>query len=51
MTVKEKLMQEFGAAIEAVFGDLSSMDEELVEVDEKDIDAIANKVKFYLDLK
>ena len=50
MTVREKLMQEFEAAIEAVYGDVAEDDEEYVEIEAGDIDAIARKVKFYLDI-
>lgn len=50
MTNYEKLKEEFGAAIMAVFGD--GADEEFypLTLTAADIDAIARKVKFYLDL-
>ena len=50
MTVKEKLIQEFGCAITAVLGDEADKGTEDVEISESDIDAIAKKVKFYMDL-
>ena len=51
-TNKEKLLEEFEVAIVAIFGDLS--DEEYNEdtdtdISAGDIDAIARKVKFYMD--
>lgn len=50
MTVKEKLMQELECAINAVFGDDADKETEDVEISKSDIDAIAHKVKFYMDL-
>jgi len=50
MTVKEKLIQEFGCAITAVFGDEADKETEDVEISKSDIEAIAKKVKFYMDL-
>lgn len=50
MTLKEKLIEEFGCAIEAVFGDVADQEAEYVEVSKEDLLAIAKKVAFYLDL-
>ncbi len=50
MTVYEKLMEEFGAAITAVLGDQADKEMDEVELDVLDIEAIAKKVAFYLDL-
>lgn len=49
MTVYEKLMEEFGCAITAVFGDLADEDYEDGKVTLDDLDAIKRKVAFYLD--
>ena len=48
MTVKEKLLEEFEAAINAVYGDIA--DDEYTEdsITVNDIDAIRRKVLFYL---
>lgn len=46
MTIKEKLLEEFEAAINSVFGD--EAEEEYVYVSKEDIDSIARKVKFYI---
>ena len=51
MTVKEKLLQEFSAAISATYGELENADADRLEITASDINAIARKVKFYLDLK
>lgn len=55
MTVKGRLLEEFGCAITAVLG--SEEDKELNDdaelssvVDKKDLIAIAKKVAFYIDL-
>lgn len=50
MTVYEKLKEEFDCAILAIFGDLADDDFDLENISASDIDAIAHKVKFYLDL-
>lgn len=57
MAVYDKLKEEFGCAIAAVLGDLADQEycegkQEYCEgkVDELDLNLIANKVKFYLDL-
>lgn len=50
MTVKEKLTQEFVAAISAVFGDQENNEFSADQVCESDLVAIAQKVKFYMDL-
>jgi len=50
MTIKEKLIQEFGCAITAILGDDADKEAEDVEISKADIDAIAKKVKFYMDL-
>lgn len=49
MTIREKLLQEFGAAIIAVFGDIAEKEYDDKQVSAGDIDSIAHKVKFYLD--
>ena len=50
MKVKEKLIQEFSAAILSVLGENAELSTTEYEIDKNDINAIANKVKFYLDL-
>ncbi len=52
MTIKEKLLQEFGAAISAIYGDLENeqYDQENGNIDKGEIIAIAQKVLFYMDL-
>lgn len=50
MKVKEKLKDEFCCAIAAVLGDLEDLDVSEYEITGSDIDTIAKKVKFYLDL-
>ena len=50
MTVKEKLQEEFTAAIIAIYGDLAEEDCEEIKVHKSDLQAIANKVAFYMDL-
>jgi len=50
MTIKEKLLEEFGSAIYAIFGDLQEEDSSDYALTASEIDAIAQKVKFYLDL-
>ena len=51
MTVKEKLLEELECAINAVLGDYANQEfEEEYVVDAEDIDQIAKKVKFYMDL-
>jgi len=50
MTIKERLLQEYEAAINAVYGDLADKQEEEVNIKSGDIDSIGNKVKFYLDI-
>jgi len=49
MTIYEKLIEEFGAAIVAVYGDVADKDFSKELISNSDIDAIAKKVKFYLD--
>lgn len=51
MTIKEKLLEQYGAAIIAALGDDADKDIDEYEIDSADIDAITHKVKFYLDLK
>lgn len=48
MNTKEKLLCEFKAAINAVLGE--DAESEDYEVDASDINEIARKVKFYMDL-
>ena len=50
MTVYEKLKEEFGCAIMAILGDMADNDFDPENIAADDIDAIARKVKFYLDL-
>lgn len=50
MTVKEKLIEEFGCAITAVLGDVADQEYCEGKVDKLDLKLIANKVAFYLDL-
>lgn len=50
MTNKEKLIQEFTCAITAVFGDNEDKEFEN-DITKGDIDMIAHKVKFYMDLE
>ena len=50
MTIKEKLLEEFEAAIYATFGVLQEEDTSDYVLTASDIDAVAQKVKFYLDL-
>lgn len=49
MTNKEKLLQEFACAITAELGDIAEEEFEN-KIEKGDIDAIARKVKWYLDL-
>ena len=49
MTVKEKLLEEFGAAILAVYGDGADEEFNVDDIEVGDILAIAKKVCFYLD--
>lgn len=48
MDTKEKLLKEFACAINAVLGE--DAESEDYEVDASDINEIAHKVKFYMDL-
>ena len=50
MVFYEKLLAEFGEAIESVFGSKAYEDFEDVEFDKYDLIEIAKKVAFYLDL-
>lgn len=50
MTIKEKLLQEFGAAISAVFGDIAEKEYDANEISAIDVEDVARKVKFYMDL-
>lgn len=50
MTIKEKLLQEFGAAINAEFGSYGDNEWEDGMVSGAEIEDVAHKVKFYLDL-
>ena len=51
MTIKEKLMEEFGCAITAIYGDEADkeFDTEETVIYNSDLLAIAKKVAFYLD--
>lgn len=51
MKVKDKLEQEFKAAILAELGDVAEKEFEEVELDAMDVVAIAKKVAFYLGLE
>lgn len=50
MTIYEKLMEEFGCAISSVLGDLAEQEYCEGKVDKLDLELIAKKVAFYLDL-
>lgn len=50
MTVYDKLKQEFGCAIVAILGDEADKSWNEFEISKAEIEAISNKVKFYLDL-
>lgn len=50
MTNREKLLEEFGCAISAVLGDLAEQEYCEGKVDKLDLDLIAEKVAFYMDL-
>lgn len=50
-TVLERLVEEFTCAINAVFGDVAEEKYEAKKVHKGDIEEIAHKVKFYLDLE
>ena len=50
MTTYDKLKQEFGCAIIAILGDEADKPWTEIEISEAEIEAISNKVKFYLDL-
>lgn len=50
MTTYEKLMEELGAAIVAVYGEKADNEYTKGEITAEDINVIAHKVKFYLDL-
>ena len=50
MTVKEKLLKEYEAAISAVFGDLADKDYRDVQLIKSDLEEVSEKVAFYLDL-
>ena len=49
MTVKEKLLEELGCAIVAVFGDKADEEYNDDSIDREDLIAVAKKVAFYLD--
>ena len=49
MTVYEKLIVEFGAAIKAILGDNADKEFNDESVDREELLAIAKKVCFYLD--
>lgn len=49
MTIYEKLLEEFGCAINAIFGDLADEEYDEEKVSKDDLMAIAKKVAFYLD--
>jgi hypothetical protein len=52
MTIKEKLLEEFGAAIVAIYGDVAEKEYEEFsdDIEAGDINAIARKVKWYMEL-
>lgn len=49
-TVRDRLVEEFTCAINAVLGDVADEKYEAEKVRKGHIDLIADKVKFYLDL-
>lgn len=51
MKVREKLLEQFGAAISSVLGDSEDKDVKEYEITAEDVFAIARKVGFYMDLK
>ena len=50
MTVKEKLMQELECTIDSVLGDYAEEEYEYTKITNSDIDEIARKLKWYLNL-
>ena len=51
MTVKERLLEEIECAINAVLGDCAEMEDgEEYTVDRSDLEMIAKKTAFYMDL-
>ena len=50
MTVKEKLLQQFEAAINATFGDRADEDYDKYGMTKADLLAVTSKVTWYLDL-
>ena len=50
MTIYEKLIEELGCAISAVYGGAEDEEYEDGKITKHDLDAIARKVAFYLDL-
>lgn len=50
MTAKEKLLEEFNAAIIAVLGDNASEEFDIKKISKSDLISIANKVAFYLEI-
>lgn len=50
MTIKEKLTEEFVAAIIAIFGTVAEEEFEQGKVDAGDLELIKKKVAFYMDL-
>lgn len=48
-TLKEFLLEQFGCAITAIYGDLADKPSSEVDVDVEELKAIAKKVAFYLD--
>ena len=50
MTIQDKLMEELSCAIKAVYGSVADEEFDLEKVSREDLEAIAKKVAFYLDL-
>lgn len=50
-TIRERLLEELDCAITAELGDNAEKDEKEYQVDASDIDAIAKKVKWYMELR
>ena len=51
MTIKEKLLEEFECAIKSVYGTMADKELKESDITNKDIEIIAKKVKFYMDLR
>lgn len=50
MTIKQQLLEQFESAIEMTFGSEQDEEYDITKVSLEDINEIARKVKWYLDL-